>query len=133
MAELVSDELWNQIEPLLPPLPPRSPKGGRPRVEHRPALTGIVFVLKTGIPWQDLPTEMGCGSGSTCWRRFAAWTRLAVWSKLHALLLTALGEAGAVNLERAVVDSASVRAVFGGRTPGPIRPIVPKRAANVMC
>ena len=65
MAELVSDELWRQIEPLLPPLPPRSPKGGRPRVEHRPALTGIVFVLKTGIPWQDLPTEMGCGSGST--------------------------------------------------------------------
>jgi len=90
MAELVSDELWNRIEPLLPPLPPPSPKGGRPRVEHRPALAGIVFVLKTGIPWQALPTEMGCGSGSTCWRRFAAWTRLAVWSKLHALLLTAL-------------------------------------------
>ena len=133
MAELVSDELWNQIEPLLPPLPPRSPKGGRPRVEHRPALTGIVFVLKTGIPWQDLPTEMGCGSGRTCWRRFAEWTRLSVWSKLHALLLTTLGKAGEIHLERAVVDSASVRAVFGGRTPGPIRPIVPKRAANVMC
>ena len=133
MAELVSDELWNQIEPLLPPLPPRSPKGGRPRVEHRPALTGIVFVLKTGIPWQDLPTEMGCGSGSTCWRRFAEWTRLSVWSKLHALLLTTLGKAGEIHLERAVVDSASVRAVFGGRTPGLTRPIVPKRAANVMC
>ncbi len=133
MAELVSDELWNLIEPLLPPLPPRSPKGGRPRVEHRPALAGIVFVLKTGIPWQALPTEMGCGSGSTCWRRFAAWTRLAVWSKLHALLLTALGKAGAVNLERAVIDSASVRAVFGGRTPAPTRPIVGKKAANAMC
>jgi transposase len=133
MAELVSDELWNRIEPLLPPLPPPSPKGGRPRVEHRPALAGIVFVLKTGIPWQALPTEMGCGSGSTCWRRFAAWTRLAVWSKLHALLLTALGKAGAVNLERAVIDSASVRAVFGGRTPAPTRPTVRKEAANAMC
>ena len=133
MAELVSDELWNRIEPLLPPLPPASPKGGRPCVEHRPALAGIVFVLKTGIPWQALPTEMGCGSGSTCWRRFAAWTRLAVWSKLHALLLTALGKAGAVNLERAVIDSASVRAVFGGRTPAPIRPIARKKAANAMC
>ena len=133
MAELVSDELWNRIEPLLPPMPPSSPKGGRPRVEHRPALAGIVFVLKTGIPWQALPTEMGCGSGSTCWRRFAAWTRLAVWSKLHALLLTALGKAGAVNLERAVIDSASVRAVFGGRTPAPTRPIVGKKAANAMC
>lgn len=133
MAELVSDELWNQIEPLLPPLPPRSPKGGRPRVEHRLALTGIVFVLKTGIPWQDLPTEMGCGSGSTCWRRFAEWTRLSVWSKLHALLLTTLGKAGSIHLERAVVDSASVRAVFGGRTRALTRPIVARRAANVMC
>ena len=133
MAELVSDELWNQVEPLLPRMPPPSPKGGRPRVEHRPALTGIVFVLKTGIPWQDLPTEMGCGSGSTCWRRFAAWTQLAVWPKLHALLLAVLGKAGAINLERAVIDSASVRAVFGGRTPGRIQPTVRKRAANAMC
>ena len=133
MAELVSDELWKQIEPLLPPLPPPSPKGGRPPVQHRRALTGIVFVLKTGIPWQDLPTEMGCGSGSTCWRRFADWTRLSVWSKLHALLLATLGKAGAVNLERAVIDSASVRAVFGGHTPAPIRRIVRKQAANAMC
>lgn len=133
MAELVSDELWNRIEPLLPPLPPSSPKGGRPWVEHRAALTGIIFVLRTGIPWQALPTEMGCGSGSTCWRRFAAWTRLAVWSKLHALLLTALGKAGAVNLERAVIDSASVRAVFGGRIRVPTRQIVRKKAANAIC
>jgi len=130
MAELVSDELWNQIEPLLPPLPPPSPKGGRPPVKHRAALTGIVFVLKTGIAWQDLPIEMGCGSGSTCWRRFAAWTELAVWSRLHALLLTALGKAGAIHLERAVLDSASVRAVFGGRTPARTRRIVRNRAAN---
>src|SRR5688500_11606316 len=121
MAALVSDELWTEIEPLLPPVPPPSPKGGRPRVQNREALRGIVFVLRTGIPWQTLPTEMGCGSGSTCWRRFAHWTRLAVWPKLHALLLTTLGKAGAVNLERAVLDSASVRAVFGGRTPGPVR------------
>ena len=130
MAELVSDELWDRIEPLLPPVPPPSPKGGRPRVEHRLALTGIVFVLKTGIPWQDLPTEMGCGSGSTCWRRFASWTRLKVWPRLHALLLAALGKAGAINLERAVMDSASVRAVFGGHTPDQTRLIVPKRVVN---
>ena len=133
MAELVSNELWKQIEPLLPPVPPPSPKGGRPRVQNREALKGIVFVLRTGIPWQTLPTEMGCGSGSTCWRRLADWTRLAVWPRLHALLVTTLGKAGAINLERAVVDSASVRAVFGGRTPGPIRRIVRKTAANVMC
>jgi transposase len=133
MAELVSDELWERIEPLLPPLPLPSPKGGRPPVQHREALTGIVFVLKTGIPWQDLPTEMNCGSGSTCWRRFTEWTHLAVWSKLHVLLLTALGKAGAINLERALVDSASVRAVFGGRTPAPTRRIVRKQAVSAMC
>lgn len=132
MAELVSEELWERIKPLLPPEPKPSPKGGRPRVSNRRALTGIVFVLKTGMPWQCLPTEMHCGSGSTCWRRFSAWTRLAVWSKLHALLLSVLGKAGRVHLERAVVDSASVRAVFGGRTPARTRPIVPNEAANAM-
>ena len=133
MAELVSDALWQQIEPLLPPLPPPSPKGGRPPVPHREALAGIIFVLRTGIPWQALPAELNCGSGSTCWRCFSEWTRLSVWSKLHALLLTTLGKAGAVNLERAVIDSASVRAVFGGRTPAPIRRIGRKQAANAMC
>jgi transposase len=132
MAELVSDVLWKQIEPLLPPEPEPSPKGGRPRVLNRQALTGIVFVLKTGIPWQALPKEMNCGSGSTCWRRFAEWTQLAVWSKLHVFLVTALGKAGAIHLERAVIDSANVRAVFGGRTPAPTRPIAPKQAANAM-
>ena len=130
MAEIVSAELWEQIEPLLPPEPEPSPLGGRPRVTNRQAFTGVVFVLKTGIPWQALPTEMDCGSGSTCWRRFAEWTRLAVWSKLHSLLLSLLGKAGAVNLERAVIDSASVRAVFGGRTPAPTPRIVRKPAVN---
>lgn len=133
MAELVSDELWEQIEPLLPPEPEPSPLGGRPRVTNRQALTGLVFVLKTGIPWQALPTEMGCGSGSTCWRRFSEWTQLAVWSRLHKLLLLQLGKAGAINLERAVIDSASVRAVFGGRTPGQTQRTVRKPAVSGMC
>ena len=133
MAEIVSDALWEQIERLLPPEPEPSPLGGRPRVTNRQAFTGVVFVLKTGIPWQSLPTEMGCGSGSTCWRRFAEWTQLEVWSTLHALLLGQLGKAGAINLERAVIDSASVRAVFGGHTPGPTRPTVRKPAVSGMC
>ncbi len=130
MAELVSDELWKQIEPLLPPEPKPSPKGGRPRVSHRQVLTGIVFVLRTGVPWQSLPREMNCGSGSTCWRRFAEWTRLSVWSRLHALILSTLGRAGKVNLSRAVIDSASVRAVFGGTIPARTRPIARNRAAS---
>jgi transposase len=133
MAEIVSDELWKLVEPLLPPEPEPSPKGGRPRVTNRQALTGVVFVLRTGVPWQALPIEMDCGSGSTCWRRFSEWTALAVWSKLHALLLTQLGQAGAINLERAVIDSASVRAVFGGRTRGRTRRTARKLAASGMC
>lgn len=132
MAELVSDELWEQVEPLLPPEPEPSPKGGRPRVLNRQAFTGIVFVLKTGMPWQDLPKEMKCGSGSTCWRRFTEWTELSVWSQLHALLLTSLGKAGAINLERAVIDSASVRAVFGGRIRARTRRTGPKPVVNAM-
>jgi transposase len=133
MAEIVSDELWKQIEPLLPPEPRPSPKGGRPRVSNRRALTGVLFVLRTGIPWQSLPAEMNCGSGSTCWRRFAEWTQLAVWSNLHKLFLSLLGKAAAINLERAVIDSASVRAVFGGRIRGQTRRIEQKPVVSGMC
>ena len=129
MAELVTDRFWNLVEPLLPKAQP-SLKGGRPRVSDRRALVGVIFVLKTGIPWQALPKEMNCGSGSTCWRRFTEWTRLDVWPKLHALLLKELGKSGAINLERAVIDSASVRAVFGGTTPGRTPRIEPRQAAN---
>ena len=128
----VSKALWGAIAPLLPERKP-SPKGGRPPIPDRACLEGIIFVLKSGMPWQMLPTELGYGSGSTCWRRFAEWTRLSVWSKLHALLLATLGKAGAIHLERAIIDSASVRAVFGGRTPAPIQRIVRKQAANVTC
>ena len=83
---LVTDELQEIIEPLLPPEPPK-PRGGRPRVPDRAALTGIVFVLKTGIPCEMLPKEMGCGSGSTCWRRLRDWQKSGVWHRLHRTLL----------------------------------------------
>lgn len=79
---LVSDDLWAAVAPLLPPRPPR-PKGGRPPVADRAALTGIVFVLRSGIPWEMLPQEMGCGSGMTCWRRLRDWQVAGVWDRLH--------------------------------------------------
>lgn len=74
---LVPDELWTIIEPLLPPELPK-PRGGRPRVPDRACLTGIIFVLKTGIPWELLPQELGCGSGMTCWRRLRDWQHTGV-------------------------------------------------------
>jgi len=111
---LVSDQLWKLIEPVIPKHPPR-PKGGRPPIDDRKALTGIIFVLKTGIPWQYLPKEMGCGSGMTCWRRLRDWQKSGVWDKIHRILLRHLRAKDKIDFSRAIVDSASVRAVFGGR------------------
>jgi len=130
-VELLSDELWSEIEPLLPPPPPPSPKGGRPPVDNRAALRGILFVNKTGVPWQMLPAEVFGVSGSSCWRRLRDWTRLGVWPQLHQRLLNRLGKAGGVDLEHVVIDSQSVRAIKGGLTPAPIPWIEPKEGANV--
>ena len=123
---LVSDELWEAIEPLLPKEPPK-PKGGRPRVPDRAALTGIIFVLKTGIPWEYLPREMGCGSGMTCWRRLRDWNRAEVWHRLHTVLLDRLGAAGKIDWGRASLDSGSLRAKKGGPRPGRTRPTAARR------
>jgi len=128
---LVSDEFWEQIEPLLPPEPPK-PKGGRPRMADRQVLTGVLFVLKTGIPWEDLPQEMGCGSGMTCWRRLRDWQEAGVWDRLHRLVLERLHGADRIDWSRAVVDSASVRAVLGGTSQDPTPPIGPRQAVNTM-
>jgi transposase len=115
---LLPDELWEVIEPLLPQWTP-SPKGGQPPVPNRNALTGILFVLKTGIPWEDLPCEMGCGSGMTCWRRLRDWQADGTWDKLHKVLLDKLRGADKLDWSRALVDSSYVRAAFGGEKTGP--------------
>lgn len=131
-TELLPDELWHEIEPLLPPPPPRSPKGGRPPVDNRLALRGIIFVNKTGLPWQALPTEAFGVSGSSCWRRFSEWTEAGIWSEVHRRLLNRLGKLGGVDLQHAVVDSQSVRAIKGARTPAPTPSIAANPAANAM-
>ena len=112
---LVSDELWELIQPLLlTPKPHRSRYPGRKPLNDRRVLTGILFVLKSGIPWQTLPLEMGCGSGMTCWRRLRDWEKAGVWQRLHELLLSKLRAADQIDWSRALVDSGSVRAVGGG-------------------
>ena len=126
---LVTDELWAVIEPLLPKEPPK-PKGGRPRVGDRAALTGILFVLKTGIPWEMFPKEMGCGSGMTCWRRLKEWHQAGVWRRLHRVLLDRLGKADHIDWSRASLDSASVPAPGGAKRPGRIRRIAVNGARN---
>lgn len=119
-SSLVPDDLWEAIEPLLPREPPK-PKGGRPRFPDRAALEGIIFVLRTGCPWRLLPTELGCGSGTTCWRRLRDWQEAGVWRRLHETLLNWLGDEAAVNWSRASVDSLSVRAKRGARRPARTR------------
>jgi len=127
--ELVTDELWETIEPLLPPEPPK-PQGGRPRIDDRAALTGIVFVLKSGIPWEMLPKEMGCGSGMTCWRRLKEWHEAGVWERLHRVLLDRLGEADQIDWEHASLDSASIPAKRGVQRPERIRQIKERRGRS---
>jgi transposase len=121
---LVPDELWQLVEPILPEHPP-SAKGGKPRTPDRVCLSGILFVLKTGIPWEDFPQEMGC-CGMTLWNRLHEWMRAGVWEKLHHLLLDELRGADEIDFSRVVVDSASVRAVHGGKK----RDRAPWTAAN---
>lgn len=128
---LLPDELWEIIEPVLPKLPSR-PKGGRPPVSNRKALTGILFVLKTGIGWEYLPLEMGCGSGMTCWRRLRDWHKAGIWDKIHHILLNKLRHADQIDFSRAVVDSSSVRAVFGGRKQAQIPRIGEKWVRSIM-
>jgi transposase len=117
-AALLPDPLWDLVEPFLP-TPPRRPKGGRPRVSDRACLTGIVFVLRSGVPWQMLPQELGCGSGMTCWRRLRDWQQAGVWDLIHFALLDWLARDGQIDWSRAVVDSCSTRAVYGGDQTGP--------------
>ena len=121
--KLLPDDLWAVIEPLVPPPPPPSPKSGRPRLGDRQALTGILFVLRTGLHWEDRPAELGCGCGMSCWRRLRDWQADGTWTRLHADPLARLHAAGKLDWSKAAIDSSSVRAVFGGSPPAPTRRI----------
>lgn len=127
---LPPDDLWGEIASLLPP-PRARPKGGRRPIENRSALTGILFVLRSGLPWEMLPAEMGCGSGMSCWRRLRDWQAAGVWSRLHHVLLERLHAAGEIDWSRACLDSASVPAQKGGLPPARTRRTGASRARNV--
>jgi transposase len=119
------------IEPLLPPRRSRKRKyAGRTPIPDRAVLTGILFVLRSGLPWNMLPQQMGCGSGTTCWRRLGRWQRAGVWKRLHAVLLTELHRRGQIDLARAVVDSASLRALRGGKKLDRTPPIAARRGVR---
>jgi len=117
-TSLLPVSLWDLIGPFLPTSPCR-PKGGRPRVSDRACLTGILFVLRSDIPWQMLPQERACGSGMTCWRRVRDWQQAGAWDPIHFALLDWLARHDQIDWSRVVVDNCSVRAVYGGDQTGP--------------
>src|SRR5450830_1834577 len=104
--ELIDDQLWSLIEPLLPEQVPRNRQyAGRKPLPDRAVLTGIVFVLRSGIAWNLMPQEMGCGSGTACWRRLVAWQKAGVWQRIHETLLAELRRRGEIDLTRAIVGN----------------------------
>jgi transposase len=130
---ILDDALWELIDPLLPPPKPRRRKyPGRKPLGNREVLTGILFVLKTGIPWEYLPREMQCGSGMTCWRRLCDWQRKGVWDRVHTVLLGKLRQADQIDWSRGIVDSTSVRAVHGGKKRAQIPRIAARPGRNII-
>jgi transposase len=129
---VVSDALWERVEPLLPKKQRRFRYPGRKPLPDREALQGILFVLQTGIAWRHLPLELGFGSGSTCYRRLDEWQQAGVWERLHALLLAELRAAGELEWERAVADSSHVQAKKGAPKRARARSIAAAKAPSTI-
>jgi transposase len=119
-SKWLPDNLWERVRLLLPqPRRRRTRYPGRKPIDDRKVLTGIIFVLRTGIPWREMPAELGCGSGMTCLRRLTQWHRNGVFQKLYEMLLAELNGADKIDWSRALVDSATTKAPSGGEKTGP--------------
>jgi transposase len=108
---LLSDEQWERLAPYFPEHPP-SPQGGRPRVPDRECLEGILWLIRSGARWQDIPVDLP--SGSTCWRRLAEWAAEGFLQELHALLIEELDDRGELDFEELFADATFIRAKKGG-------------------
>ena len=112
----IPDALWEQVEPLLPPIP-EGPRRGRPPIPSRTILSGIVYRLRTGAQWKALPAQFG--SGSTCHARFQAWSEAGIFRRLFEKLVEFYDEICGIEWEWASMDSAMVKAPKGGDATGP--------------
>jgi len=111
----IPDELWEKIQPLLPEEPPK-PKGGRPRMDDRQAMTAIFYVLRTGIQWKALPRQMG--AASTVHDRFQYWQEQGVFKRMWEAGLQAYDEAKGIEWTWQAVDGAMTKAPLGGKKDG---------------
>lgn len=108
---MLTDEQWERIAPYFPEHPP-SPKGGRPREPDRECLEGLLWLLRTGARWQDIPVDLP--SGSTCWRRLQEWAAGEVLEDIQAVLVEQLDALGRVDLSELLADATFIRAKKGG-------------------
>jgi transposase len=129
----VPDELWERIEPLIPRKTRRFRYPGRRPLDDRRVLSGILFVLATGVGWERLPKELGFGSGMTCWRRLRSWQEAGVWKRLHELLLAELRAADKLDWSRAVVDASYIQAKKGAPRPARARSTGAAAARSTTC
>jgi transposase len=107
----LDDALWSMIQPLIPPAKARRTRyPGRKPLGDRAVMAGILYVLETGIPWGQLPQEMGFGSGMSCWRRLRDWQQAGVWAQMHAVLMGQMRSAARVDWSRVQIESRPKRA-----------------------
>ena len=131
-SKLLPDELWDEIADLFPKHV-QSPEGGRHPIDDRTVLTAILFVLKTGIAWEDLPLEAFDCSYKTCKRRLEEWSQLGLWQRIHERFLAKLRGADQLDWSRVLVDCSLVKAPLGGPKPGRILRIAAAREASIAC
>jgi transposase len=115
----LTDAQWNKIEPLLPQHRP-SRKGGRPPANNRDCLEGILWVLRSGARWKDLPKDFP--SSATCWRRLRDWEVAGLWLKIWRVFLGELDERGQLDWSETFSDGSFAPAKKGA--PASARPSV---------
>ena len=113
--KFLSDGQWAKIGPLLPSEKP-GPNGGRPPAPNREVLEGILWILRTGARWQDLPPRYP--SPSTCWRRLRRWAEEDLWLKIWRIFLSQLDAEGALDWEEAFIDASFAPAKKGAPESG---------------
>lgn len=124
----VNDELWEIAQSILEELDPPA-MTGRPRTGQREALNGIIYLMRTGGQWNQLPREFG--DDSSVHRTMQRWIARGVFQRIWAILIENCDELDGVNWEWQSADGAMGKARFGGIWSAPTPPIAANQAQNV--